>query len=480
MDPTLKPGSPLWWLERLDAKRRERNKWFAEYDAYYEGDHPLVYASEQFRLAFGDLYDAFADNWMRLVVDAVRERLTPTGFSLGEGKVADVAWRWWQQSQMDAKFQVGLTEGLKAGEFSVSVWRDPKTKRPLYDVEDPTEVIVAHAPGSSRKRRAGIKVWTDEWTGEHFANVAIAGEPKIYKYRASGALVDSGLWTPTSFSSMASKWAPREDGDGPEIENPLGVVPFIPILNNPRLRPDKKTKLLSSSEIKTVIPNQDAVNKLVADMMLTSEAAGFPAKWASGVTPPRNPVTGELIEGWQTHVLKMLTSEKPDARFGTFDAADLQNNVKAIESRIQAIASQSRTPPHYFYLRGEFPSGESLKSAEAGLTSKSRDKITIISEDLEELTALGWEMSDEPMPDGGLDMLEALWADVEYHTESQRADAKTKLVKERIIPREQAQIDLGYSPTERNNMRAMFRREQVDQLAMEFENLDELEPEPAV
>lgn len=453
------PGSPLWWLLKLDTARRDRNTHLRRYDDYYCGDHPLAYATEQFRMAFGEVYESFADNWMQLVVDAPRERLAVTGFALPDGATSDAAWSIWQDNQMDAESQVLFTEAIKASEAAVSVWRGANG-RPKIAVEDPQETIVAFDSGNRRVRRAALKVWTDEWTGDSFANVALPDA--VHKFRGPSEST-GGLVLPGGIGQW-SRWAPREER-GPSgqprpnpLPNPLGVVPFVPLVNRRRIRKDPRTGLWGESELEPVMANQDAVNKLVADMMLTSDAAGYPGKWATGVDPPRDPTTGEVLPSWKVSLLKILTTPNDGARFGDFTAAELRNNVAAIENRIQAIASQTRTPPHYFYLRGEFPSGESLKAAEAGLVAKTHDKIQDFSEPLEEVIVLAFRAAGEPLPEGW-ERMEAEWSDPEYHTEAARADAKTKLVEKRIISVQQAQRDLGYSPQERERIRRELQEE---------------------
>ena len=78
-------------------------------------------------------------------------------------------------------------------------------------------------------------------------------------------------------------------------------------------------------------------------------------------------------------------SEKPDAKFGTFDATSLGNYTNAIESIVQHMSSISRVPSHYF--KGgsaDRLSGESIRSAESGLISKVRRKQEDYAESYEE------------------------------------------------------------------------------------------------
>jgi hypothetical protein len=72
-------------------------------------------------------------------------------------------------------------------------------------------------------------------------------------------------------------------------------------------------------------------------------------------------------------------------RFGQFAQTDLTVFVKAVEMLVQHIASQTRTPPHYFALTGQFPSGDAIKSAETGLVAKVRRKMRPLRRGWEEV-----------------------------------------------------------------------------------------------
>ena len=65
-----------------------------------------------------------------------------------------------------------------------------------------------------------------------------------------------------------------------EIDNPLGVVPLVPMLNN------ADTLGGASSEVQAILPLQDAVNKLLADMMIAREYSSFRQRWGPGSSCP--------------------------------------------------------------------------------------------------------------------------------------------------------------------------------------------------
>ncbi len=72
----------------------------------------------------------------------------------------------------------------------------------------------------------------------------------------------------------------------------------------------------------------------------------------------------------------------------------IKSFVTGVEMLVQHIASQTKTPPHYFYLSGQFPSGESIKSAETGLVAKVLRKQRYFGEGWEEVVRLGFKVED--------------------------------------------------------------------------------------
>jgi hypothetical protein len=433
----LEQGDPLWWVGLLHSALRTRRKIIQEYDDYYEGVHDLEYASVKYRGAFGNLFDGFADNWCDLVVDAPRERLHVQGFRLGEETEGDKeAWRIWQENGLDAGSHHGHTEALINGEASVLVWRDEETDRPTISVEHPAQMIVVYDEDDPRKRAAALKVWETAW-GDEFATLYLPTE--IFKYQSKRGQRRTGL--------SGTRWAERQVGseDWP-LPNPMGVVPVVPLVNRPRLLQE------GQSEIKKVIPIQKAVNKLVTDMMVASEYGAFKQRWVTGIDIPIDPETGEPIEPFKIAVDRLLVGRPPetedeetpaDVKFGEFSETDLRNFVVGIEMLVQHIASQTRTPPHYFYLKGEFPSGESIKSAETGLVAKVHDKQRFFGESWEEVIRLAFRAID----DGRAEVTdsETIWGDPESRSESEHIDAVVKK-KGLDVPVEQLWEDAGYTP----------------------------------
>lgn len=440
--PTDRPVAEAW-LRKLDKALTERQLTLASLNDYYVGNHPLAFSSAKFRRAFGGLFASFADNWMQIVVDAVEERLNVEGFRLGDDASGDrEAWQVWQRNQLDADSQIAHTEALVYGESFVLVWADDDGA-PEVTVESPLEAIVARRAGKRRERAAGLKRWVAD-DGHEWATLYLPDS--IWKWRASKP---AGGMLYTGTMPDAARWEPREvEGEPWPLPNVLGVVPLVPLPNRPRIDGQ------GLSEIANVTPTQDAVNKLVADMLVASEFAAFRQRWATGIDIPVDPETEQAVEPFKTAIDRLFVSENADARFGEFQATDLGNYVGAVEMLVQHIASQTRTPPHYFYLSGQFPSGESIKSAEAGLTAKARRKMRHFGEGWEEVMRLALLIANPARDRAPLVQMETIWADPEFRSEGEHVDAVMKM-QALGVPQQQLWEELGFSPQQISRFRQM-------------------------
>lgn len=454
-DP-LAPGSPLWWVDRLRSKLRTQRADAQVFDDYYEGKHPLAFASEKFLTLFGPYFEEFADNWMPIVADALVERLGVVGFRFGgDGEGDRDAWRIWQANNLDSEHNIALTEAAIAAQSFLLVWRDPSDEAtPMITVESAHEVVVAYDSGNRRRRAAALKVWTGDDGHEH---ATLYLPDRVHKFRQQSS-AERRVVMPNGVAYPGG-WVPRED-DGPaEFANPLGVVPVVPLCNRPRLLKPAR------SELQTVIPMQNAVNKLVADMMAASELGAMPARWATGyeveVDDNGRAIPPPITEMWR----RMLINENPGGKFGQFTPAQLGDFRQSIEMLIQHIASQTRTPPHYFMHGDTPPSGESIKSAETGLVAKARNRQLTFGEAFEEAMRLAFAVLDDDRADAlGA---ETLWRDPESRTEGEHVDAVLK-TKALGIPWRQLMIDLGKTPQEIDRME-QWRREDARLAAQGFD-----------
>jgi len=464
------PADVLVWIRRLSDQLELHQPSLTRFNAYYDGIHDIAYASDKWRREFMAVFTNFRDNWIELVVDAVEERLNVVGFrGFDAGKRRVQAMDIWQDNGMDAASRIATTESLIYGRSFVSVWPDDDGDARI-SIESPSQVIVAHSSADRRKRLAGWKRWVDD---SEYVFATLYLPDFVYKVRSK---VKSRInWAQNELYFGPQDWERRiEPGEPWPLPNPLGVVPIVPLINKPKLSLGGLSPILGKSEIANVIPVQDAINKVIMDMLIAADFAGYRQRWVTGFDIPEDPETHQPVEPFKSAVDRLWIAESADTKFGDFEPTDLSNYVKVIELLVQHVASQTRTPPHYFYLTGQFPSGDALKSAEAGLVAKARAKMLHLGEAWEEVMRLCFACIGDPRQDA--QNAETVWTDPESRSDAQLADA---VVKQGTagVPWEQRMVKLGYSPQEIERMRAQRAADQL--VALPLAPLPVLPPTPA-
>jgi hypothetical protein len=415
----------------LNSALEQRLPGVLHYHAYYQGVQRIAFATSKWRDTFGALFNELADNWCQLVVDACVERLNVVGFRFGpeDENADDQAWQLWQANYLDADSTLAHTEACKVGVSYVLVVPNPDDPdTPRITVEDATQVIVQHAPDDRRKRLAALKRW-DEADG-------------------TGRAV---LYTPDAFYRFArSKGRKTWVSDGAIVRNDAGVVPVVPMLNTPTMMG------VGISDLNVVVPLQDAVNKLLADMLVNSEYVAYPQRFATGLEIPTDPETGRPLdrEKFLSSVSRLWVAEDANVEFGQLPESDGVGYVKQIETLIQHVAAQTRTPPHYLLGQsGAFPSGESLKATETGLVAKVKRKQVTFGETWEEAMRLAFLYRGDQVR-GAAANAETLWRDPESRSEGELVDALIKL-KSIGYPLEVLWAMHGESPQEIARMRVL-------------------------
>ena len=323
-------------------------------DQYYTGTQSLAFLSPEAKTALGQRFGRMASNIPRLAVTALAERLRITGFVCDE----PILWDDWIANDMDQLSGVAHREALLFGDSYVMVWADA-SGNPKVTVESAKQVAVLNDPGT-RQITAAVKRWETERTTE-----AVLYLPdRIVRYRANAT------------GSTISGFKPID-----EIANPLGVVPVVAIRNSDRILDE-----YGASEIDDLIPLVDALNKSLADMMVTSEFVGRPRRWATGIELAEepvldaaghptfdsdgNPITREVNPIPEGN--RAMISEAADAKFGQLAAADLAGYEASVRVILGQIMAVSTLPAHYVGVFTDNPaSADALRAAEASLTARA-------------------------------------------------------------------------------------------------------------
>lgn len=411
---------------------------YQRYQEYYRGDHPTRLPDRLIKFLNINVGFQFADNFCAPVVDSLAERLNVTGFSGASEALSQWAWDLWQQNRADALQALVHTEAvLKGDAYIMPEWDDGFVR---WHYQDPA-TIVPHYDADSRHMMWFSKKWlADQGVGQpKLTRLNLYYPDRIEKHRASG-----GVWVryrDEDEYGRAEPWpAPWTDRSG----EPLG----LPIVHfrNCSLSDD-----FGLSELHSIIPLQDLLNKQLIDLTQILDTMAWPQRWTLNVEPPIDSSTTTTSYTYVPGGVWELQGE--EAEVGQFEPADVEKPIKAIEMIVQHIAAISRMPQHLFHIGGNYPSGEALKTAEAGLVAKVRQRQVVFGNAWEDLLTLSWRIQREfgaaPPPES---LLETIWEDPESRNEKAHLEALGIKATLLGVPKRQIWREMGYSQDEINRM----------------------------
>lgn len=418
---------------------------YADLDRYYSGNQPLAFLSPEAKVALGNRFGLMSSNIPRLAVTALAERLRVTGFT-GQ---ADV-WADWVRNDLDQTSGVAHREALLLGDSYVIVWADG-LGRPNVTVESAKQVAVLTDPGS-RQIVAAVKRWEDTQANTTEAVVYRPDEIRRLRADQQGAVANG-------FRTLEV------------IPNPLGVVPVVRVSNTDRIVGD-----WGSSEIDDLKPLVDALNKSLADMMVTSEYVGRPRRWATGIELTEelvlddegNPVLDEDDQPVMAEVNpipeghRAMISENDQAKFGQLNAADLSGYEASVRVILGQIMAVSTLPAHYVGVFTDNPaSADALRAAEASLTARAEARQATFGRAWEQVARLMIAVRDGRDPNA-IEDVRVQWADAATRSVAQEADAVVKLYQAGLLPASYALAKLGYSDDDIGLIRVARRAEALD------------------
>ncbi|MEN3221289.1 phage portal protein [Mycolicibacterium porcinum] len=411
---------------------------YADLDRYYEGRQPLSYLSPEAKTALGNRFGIMASNIPRLAVTALAERLRITGFSGDPGLWAD-----WLANDLDQQAGVAHREALLLGDSYAIVWAN-QSGRPLVTVESAKQVATLNDPGT-RKPYAGIKRWEDR---ARKTTEVMMYLPDVIVHKRADQL-----------GAVANGFKTVE-----EFPNPLGVVPVVNLRNTDRIVDYTYNVLYDYgfSEIEDLKPLVDALNKSLADMLVTSEYVGRPRRWATGIELTEEPVLDDagnpVLDDDNQPVMRevnpipeghrAMISENNEAKFGQLDAAELSGYEASVRVILGQIMAVSTLPAHYVGVFTDNPaSADALRASESSLTARAEARQQTFGRAWEQVARLMIAVRDGVDPNS-IDDIRVQWADAATRSVAQEADAVVKLYQAGLLPASYALGKLGYSDDE--------------------------------
>lgn len=417
-------------VEGLVAALEERRPYLEQTEKYLAGTQPLAFMSPEARKA--TKLGRIASNIAAVQVNSLAERLRVTAL-VRDGAEDKALWGDFTANDLDQRLGTAFRESLGLGSSYAIAWDKTGRRKPRITVESAHQCIVEIDP-ATRETTAGIK----RWSAGGKTHVSLLLGDGIVSFTADGESAQHGF---------------KRTG---AVDNPLGVPPIVEFRNGDRLLGP------GTSEIDDLKPLIDALNKILADMLVGSEYYARPRRWATGVEMETDEETGQPINPFPEGN-RMMVSEESEARFGQLAAADLQSYEAAVKVLTSQIMAVSSLPAHYLgQLTGQVPGADGLRAAEAAITARAESKQSRLGRPVEALGRLMHAIRTGEDPEAV--KVAVRWADPATRSVAQEADAVVKLHQAGLLPADYALARLGYDADQIAEIRKARRAEAVDRL----------------
>lgn len=412
---TSEEHQPARWAKRKVARE------------YHEGVHSTQLTERQRQYLQLRTGQEFNDNYCPVVVDALAERLTVTGFTVTAATDAAVDLvqaklsEWMKQSNFDELQNDVHTGTIRDGDGYILVEWDNERLMPAFSYEMAAngECGVDMFYDARRLPRFGSKLWEDDG----IERLNLYYPDRIEKYiKAEGG------------------WRPHTDEGGAWPEPwAAGIVPVVHFKNK------ANGYRFGQSELVDVIPLQNALNKAVIDLVASADTTAFRLYWMTGGDPSGVSV---VPGSW-------IYSENEAAKIGHIPGEDLSKLIDYKDAFATEVARVSRTPVSLFQMSGQVAAEGTLKQQESGLVSRAVNRQVTFGNAWERAmqTAIRlWNVygPDPKLPEDAA--IEAQWKDPETRN---GLDYLSELEKKRGlgVPYEVIWSEAGYTNDEISAMR---------------------------
>ena len=350
------PGSPRWYLGRLAQRLLGRQARYDKLERYAMGNHDYPNVDKRYVEALRELQRKARTNYCELVISAVTQRMTVEGFQFGpEQQVDEDAEKVWDYNDMD--FQAPMIIKMAAIFGDTYMLVSPPIEEggePVITAEDPRMCIVEEDPQYPTRLRAGLKMWQDEAEAFIWAVLYLPDQIRLYQ---GPAMTDHiGTDTADLTHKMISRSAAAGGFQLVAVQpNPMGEVPLV----RGNWQPAFGT--MGRAEIESVIDIQDRINYTVLSRLVITRSQAYNQRWVSGATPGQtfNPGADQV---WST--------TRVEARFGQFEAANLDGILASVRDDVGEMAAVSQTPATYLMNRMVNVSGDTLTQDQSALITK--------------------------------------------------------------------------------------------------------------
>jgi hypothetical protein len=339
----------------------ERTGNYLLYEDYYDAKRQQALSDRQ-RLYLQRAGVTFAENICAPAVDKLAQRLHVEAFQVADN---DDASDWlsttvFQHSGGDELQGVVHTRCPMLGDAFLIVDWDPVAMLPRYRFNHPRKIKMVYDEdgGPLADPAYAVKKWSTTAAGTQNPTQQLIWRLNIYYpdrvEKWFSADHDGEVWAQWQDVGDMVWPVPWVDGQG----EPLGV----PVVH---FRNKALGDCYGRSEVRSAIPFQEEHTKNVLDLFTVMDAQGWAWPWITGLSD------AEAVTLAVGDILKITNSE---AKVGQLPAADPSKLLDPIKGTLQRFAAFTDTPLHSVMVEGALPSGESLKTYDAGAVKKAEDR----------------------------------------------------------------------------------------------------------
>jgi hypothetical protein len=402
----------------------DRRNTYLTAEAYYEGTQSEVFPNNRWYKLLGNAGSDFRFNFARTVVDSVLNRLEIANITANTAeankKINDI----WQMNDLQIDADEIHRRALAYGDCYAIVWTDINGNITV-DYNSPLTTIMIYDDENPRVKRFAAKLWQSEDPMDHTkktSHLNMYYSDRIEKYTMPGEIINI-----VSHSGFALTEI---------VENPWNEIPVFHF---------RTTKQYGRPEHADAYGPQDAINKLIVTHMTTVDYQGAPQRYAlsgSGNSAEFEDFEDDAAVEDNIGRLKNGPGElwylRGVDKVGEFSPADHKVFTEPVKDFVRSMASITCTPLHYFEKTGSIPSGESLRTAEAPLIAKVKDRQITFGSTWADMFRFILKIDNQAEPN-----VQVKWKDIES---MDSLDNWEVAVKKRVVgvSLEQVLIEMGY------------------------------------
>jgi hypothetical protein len=326
---------------------------YVKAEAYYDGHQPEVFQSQRWNRVFRFENADFRFNFAKTVVDSVLNRLDINQVQATTQAANRFINNIFDQTDIRIDINEIHRSALIHGDTYAIVWPDANGQIAI-DYNSPLTTAIVYDQENPRIKAFAAKMWQVETDNQKLIKINLYYTDRIEKYVGMGDL--EVLTTPPAMSLTEV------------VPNPWNEIPVFHFRTH---------KPYGKPEHYDAYGPQDAINKLINTHMYTVDYQGAPQRYAlsnggnsSEFEDFNDDDTARENLGALQNGPGQLWYLQGVSAVGQFPASDPKTFTDPVMEFVNAMASITSTPTHYFTKGSYIPSGEALRVSEAPLTKK--------------------------------------------------------------------------------------------------------------